>query len=268
MDTSVSLSAASAVAVVMLCFWLASLKLKDASIADIAWGLVFVTIAWVGFLAGEGGPAMLLAAVLATAWGLRLAVYIGRRNRGHGEDRRYGAMRARRPDRFWIWSLFGVFLLQGLLALIVSLPLQSLAAAEGAIAPFVLVGAAVMLFGLGFEAVGDAQLSAFKRDPASRGEVMDRGLWRYTRHPNYFGDAVVWWGLFLLAVGGGAGLWTANRPRPYDISAAQGLGGGDARNRHRGATPGLRRLHRADERVRPQTAFTLTRPNCRFMPFG
>ena len=212
MDASLSLASAVAVAVVVFGFWLVSLRLKDASIADIAWGLLFVTIAWVGFAAGEGGPAMLLAAVLTTAWGLRLAVYIGRRNHGHGEDRRYGAMRARRPDRFWLWSLFGVFLLQGLLALIVSLPLQALAGAEGAIAPLVLAGACVMLFGLGFEALGDAQMSAFRSDPASRGQVMDRGLWRYTRHPNYFGDSVVWWGLWLLAVGGGAGLWTAIGP--------------------------------------------------------
>ena len=207
-----SLAAAAAVGSLMLAFWLVSLRLHDASIADIAWGLLFVTIAWVGFAVGEGGPAMLLAAVLTSVWGLRLAVYIRRRNHGHGEDRRYGAMRARRPDRFWLWSLFGVFLLQGLLALIVSLPLQALAGAEGAIAPLALAGAVVMLIGLGFEALGDAQMKAFKSDPASRGEVMDRGLWRYTRHPNYFGDSVVWWGLWLLAVGGGAGLWTVVGP--------------------------------------------------------
>ncbi len=208
-----SLVAAAAVAAVMLCFWLVSLKLNDASIADIAWGLVFVTIAWTGFVVGEGGSAMLLAAVLATAWGLRLAIYIGRRNSGHGEDRRYGAMRSRRPGHFWIWSLFGVFLLQGLLAMIISLPLQSLAASdEGVIGAVCLLGVGVFLFGLAFETIGDAQLSAFRRDPASRGKVMDRGLWRYTRHPNYFGDAVVWWGLWLVAVGGGAGLWTAVGP--------------------------------------------------------
>ncbi len=212
MDASVSLAAAAAVAATALAFWLASLRLRDASIADVAWGLLFVIVAWVGFAVGEGGFAMLLAALLTTAWGLRLAFHIGRRNRRHGEDRRYGAMRARRPDRFWIWSLFGVFLLQGLIALFVSLPLQSLAASAGAIGPLVLAGAALMLVGLGFEAVGDAQLSAFKQDPDSRGQVMDRGLWRYTRHPNYFGDAVVWWGLWLLAVGGGAGWWTAIGP--------------------------------------------------------
>ncbi len=194
-------------------FWLLSLRLQDASIADVAWGLVFVTIAWVGFSIGEGEPAMLLATLMTTVWGLRLAIYIGLRNSGHGEDRRYAAMRARRPGNFWIWSLFGVFLLQGLLAMIVSLPLQSLAVSDnGAIGIVCLAGVGVFLFGLGFETIGDAQLSAFRRDPASQGEVMDAGLWRYTRHPNYFGDAVVWWGLWLVAVGAGAGLWTALGP--------------------------------------------------------
>ncbi len=208
-----SLVVAAAVAVVMCGFWLLSLRLQDASIADVAWGLVFVTIAWVGFSLGEGEPAMFLAAVMTTAWGLRLAVYIGLRNSGHGEDRRYAAMRSRRPGYFWIWSLFGVFLLQGLLAMIVSLPLQSLAVSDnGAIGIVCLAGVGIFLFGLGFETIGDAQLSAFRRDPASRGEVMDAGLWRYTRHPNYFGDAVVWWGLWLVAVGAGAGLWTALGP--------------------------------------------------------
>jgi len=213
MCASVSLVAAAAVAAVMCGFWLLGLRLKDASIADIAWGLVFVVVAWVGFTLGESEPAMLLAALMTTVWGLRLAIYIGLRNSGHGEDRRYAAMRARRPGVFWIWSLFGVFLLQGLLAMIVSLPLQSLAVSDnGAIGIVCLAGVGVFLFGLGFEAIGDAQLSAFRRDPASQGEVMDAGLWRYTRHPNYFGDAVVWWGLWLVAVGGGAGLWTALGP--------------------------------------------------------
>lgn len=211
MDADVTLISAAVVFGLMFAFWLLSLRLEDASIADIAWGLLFVAVAWVGFAVG-GGSAMLLAALLTTVWGTRLAVYVGRRNLGHGEDRRYGAMRARRPERFWIWSLFGVFLLQGLLALLVSLPLQSLGAASGGLSVAAIVGVAVFALGFGFEAVGDAQLSAFKRDPANEGQVMDRGLWRLTRHPNYFGDAVVWWGLWLVAVGGDAGWWTAVGP--------------------------------------------------------
>jgi steroid 5-alpha reductase family enzyme len=212
-DPSVTLAAAIAVAVVAVCFWLISLARRDASIADVAWGLIFTTVAWVSLAVGEGGPAMLLAALLTSLWGVRLAVHIGRRNLGHGEDRRYTAMRDRRPEKFWIWSLFGVFLLQGLLALIVSLPLQSLGAGAGQdIGMASWLGLAIFLAGFAFEAIGDAQLNAFKRDPDSGDRVMDRGLWRFTRHPNYFGDAVLWWGLWLLAVESGAGWWTVIGP--------------------------------------------------------
>ena len=213
MNLSVTLSAVIAVVMVAVSFWLVSLRLRDASIADIAWGLLFVLVGWVSWVAGEGSDPMLLAALLVSVWGLRLALHIGSRNVGHGEDRRYGAMRARRPQRFWIWSLFGVFLLQGLLALVVSLPLQALGAStEEAIGLLSWFGALVFAIGFAFEAVGDAQLNRFKRDPDSGDRVMDRGLWRYTRHPNYFGDAVVWWGLWLVAVGSGAAWWTVIGP--------------------------------------------------------
>jgi len=213
MAFSLTLVAASAVAGVAVLFWLASLRLRDASIADIAWGLIFVVVAWVCFADGFGEDPMLLAAILTTVWGVRLAAHIGRRNLGHGEDRRYAAMRARRPVHFWIWSLFGVFLLQGLLALVVSLPLQSLGESEAvSIGWASWLGVAVFVTGLLFEAVADAQLDAFKRRPDSGDQVMDTGLWRYSRHPNYFGDSVVWWGLWLVAVGSGAVWWTAVGP--------------------------------------------------------
>jgi steroid 5-alpha reductase family enzyme len=187
MDLSVTATAAAGAGVLMGLTWPLSLLLRDASIADVAWGLVFIVIAWAVYAAGAGTDAMLVAVVVVSAWGIRLAAHIGLRNHGHGEDRRYTAMRERRPASFWIWSLFGVFLLQGLIALIVSLPLQSLAADDGAsLGPLAWVGLTVALLGLAFEAAGDAQLSAFKADRANRGKVMDRGLWRYTRHPNYF----------------------------------------------------------------------------------
>lgn len=213
MDLSVFLAAAAAALAIMLLFWLVSLAIKDASIADIAWGLVFVGIAWASWIAGVGGTAGLVAALAVTVWGLRLAIYIGIRNAGHGEDRRYQAMRAKRPNTFWLWSLFGVFVLQGILALIVSLPVQSLGSV-GDSSPGLLtwVGVGVFIAGLAFEAVGDAQLAAFKRDPANKGQVMDRGLWRYTRHPNYFGDALLWWGIWLIALGSGAAWWSLVGP--------------------------------------------------------
>ena len=213
MDLTVFLAAGGTALSIMLVFWVASLAIRDASIADIAWGLVFVGIAWASWIAGVGGTAGLIAALAVTVWGLRLAIYIGIRNAGHGEDRRYQAMRAKRPNTFWLWSLFGVFVLQGILALIVSLPVQSLGSVGDSSPGLVtFVGAAVFLAGLGFEAVGDAQLAAFKRDPANKGQVMDRGLWRYTRHPNYFGDALLWWGIWLIAVGSGAAWWSLVGP--------------------------------------------------------
>ena len=213
MDLDVTIPAVLAAASLMTVFWLFSLALKDAGIADVAWGLVFVTIAWTSFLAGDRQDAMLLATVLTTLWGLRLAVHIGRRNLGHDEDRRYTKMRKRRAGYFWLWSLFGVFLLQGFLALVVSMPLQSLGGeAADAIGWLSWVGVAVFAVGLFFEAVGDLQLTSFKRDPANEGQVMDRGLWRYTRHPNYFGDVTVWWGLWLVAIGSGAAWWTLIGP--------------------------------------------------------
>jgi len=214
MELSVTLAAAGAAFVLMTTFWLFSLARRDAGVADIAWGLAFVSIAWASYVAGDGSAAMLMAAALTSIWGLRLAFHIGRRNLNEDEeDRRYTKMRNKRPGIFWLWSYPMVFLLQGVLALLVSMPLYSLGAADSdAIGIVSWAGAAVFLVGLSFEAIGDAQLSAFKKDPSTKGQVMDRGLWKYTRHPNYFGDATVWWGLWLVAVGSGAAWWTLAGP--------------------------------------------------------
>lgn len=213
MDLSVTLAVATAAGAAMFLLWLVSLAVQDASIVDITWGPLFVLIGWVGYAVGDGSPAALLVAVLATVWGLRLGIHIGRRNIGHGEDPRYVRMREKRPSSFWIWSLFGVFVLQGLIALVVSLPIQSLAAVgDDSIGFASWVGVVVFGVGLAFETIGDAQLSRFKADPGSRGQVMDKGLWKYTRHPNYFGDSVVWWGLWLVAVGSGGAWWTVVGP--------------------------------------------------------
>ncbi len=213
MDSAVAVPAVLAAVALMSAFWLISLALQDAGIADVAWGLAFTAIAWTSYLAGDRPEAMLLAAVLTTAWGLRLAIHIGRRNFGGDEDRRYQKMREQRTGYFWIWSLFGIFLLQGFLALVVSTPLQSLGAQPPeSIGLLSWIGVAAFLVGLAFEGIGDAQLAAFKKDPDSKDQVMDRGLWKYTRHPNYFGDATVWWGLWVVAVGSGAAWWTVIGP--------------------------------------------------------
>ena len=189
--------------------WTASLWLRDASIVDIYWGPGFSAIALVTFLAAGGDhPRRVLVLVLAMLWGLRLGGYLLWRNAGKGEDFRYVAMREQHGERFWWVSLFTVFLLQGALQWIVSLPLQLTQAAPGTAALGALdaLGVALVAAGLFFEGVGDWQLARFKADPANEGRVMDRGLWRYTRHPNYFGDFLVWWGLAAIALAAPYGL--------------------------------------------------------------
>ena len=191
----------------MLALWLLSLRLRDASIADVFWGSGFAAVGVLSAALAPPSPRGLLLAGLSAAWGLRLTVHLGRRWRAHGqEDRRYRAMRAQRGEGFPLASLFTVFLLQGALMWVVSLPLQA-GAARGATVPLGLLdaaGVAVFAVGLTFEALGDAQLARFLADPAHRGQVMQSGLWRYTRHPNYFGDALVWWGMGLVAAAAGA----------------------------------------------------------------
>lgn len=192
----------AAVALFMAAGWVVSLLRRDASIVDIMWGAGFVVIAWVAFFAGDGyeGRRWLIT-LLTTAWGMRLSIYLYRRNHGLPEDYRYQAMRRNWGARFPLMSLITVFGLQGALMWLVSLPVQvaQLSGTPGSFTVLDVLGASVFAAGLLFEAVGDAQLARFKADPASAGRVMDRGLWRYTRHPNYFGDALVWWGLFLVA---------------------------------------------------------------------
>ena len=203
---AVMVSAAALAAGGMLALWGLSVRLRDASIVDPFWGPGFALIAWASVLVAGPSPRGLLLAALVTAWGLRLGLHLAWRSRGHGEDRRYAAMRAGHGERFWWVSLFTVFLLQAALMWSVSLPLQA-GAALGRAAPLGLLeaaGTAVFAVGLVFETLADAQLARFIADPANRGRVMDQGLWAWTRHPNYFGDFLVWWGLGLIALGTGA----------------------------------------------------------------
>lgn len=200
---TVMAASAGVIVVLMIATWLISVALKDASIVDIIWGFGFVLVAWASFLAGDGYDARKwLITLLASAWGLRLSVYLFLRNKGKGEDYRYRAMRRRWGPRFPIISLVTVFGLQGVLMFVISMPLQvaQLTGMPDHLNAADYIGAAVWLVGFAFESVGDLQLARFKADPANAGKVMDRGLWRYTRHPNYFGDAVLWWGLFIIAL--------------------------------------------------------------------
>jgi steroid 5-alpha reductase family enzyme len=206
--------APAAVAALMVVVWAVSIPLRDVSIVDPAWGAAFVVVALASALAGDGnGARRWLLLALTAIWGLRLALYLtARKLTDRQEDRRYTAMRDRHPRGFVLWSLVAVFGFQGLLVLVVSLPVQVAAQRPAALTAAVIPGVVLWAVGLACEAIGDEQLRRFKADPASHGQVMDRGLWRYTRHPNYFGDFCVWWGLWLVALPAGATWWTVIGP--------------------------------------------------------
>ena len=188
--------------------WLASLPIRNVSIVDAMWSLMFLLAAGV-YAWGQDSlaPRALLVLAMVAVWALRLAVYIAWRNHGHGEDFRYQQIRARNEPGFAVKSLYLVFGLQAVLAWVISLPLLAAVNSTAAFTPLDLAGVVLWIVGMVFEAVGDAQLARFKADPGNRGKVMDRGLWRYTRHPNYFGDFCVWWGFFLTALAAG-GWWS------------------------------------------------------------
>jgi steroid 5-alpha reductase family enzyme len=199
----------------MLALWLLSLALRDVSIVDIWWGPGFAWLTMVAFtISGDPTPRDALLLALVSLWGLRLGAYLLWRNWGQGEDARYARMRRHHGARFPLVSLATVFGLQAVLQWFVSLPLQIAQLAPGTrpLGALDALGVALFAAGLFFETVGDAQLARFKADPANRGRVMDRGLWRYTRHPNYFGDCLVWWGLFAIAAATPAGWLTVASP--------------------------------------------------------
>lgn len=208
---------AALIATAMIALWGLSLAIRDSSIADIFWGLGFVLVVWFTWFVSEGVESRrLLVASLATLWGLRLALYIGWRNRG-GEDARYARLRSHvesRGGNYALHSLLHIYLLQGFFLWLVSLTLIfSLAAdAPPALGALAWTGALLCVLGVLFESVADWQLARFKADPANEGRVLDRGLWRYTRHPNYFGEACVWVGFFLIAAENPAGLVTVISP--------------------------------------------------------
>ncbi len=199
----------------MVLLWLISLRLKNSSIVDIFWGAGFVIVNWIFFVLTPEGFLIrkLLICTLVTIWGLRLSTHIFRRNWGKPEDFRYQKWREENGTRWWWWSFFQVFLLQGLLLWVISTPL--LAAQYNSLPDHLtfldFLGAALWLVGFYFEATGDFQLSRFRANPENKGKIMDHGVWLYTRHPNYFGDATQWWGYFLIAASA-VGWWTIFSP--------------------------------------------------------
>ncbi len=204
-----------AVMVMMFGVWLLSLIKRDASIVDVFWGLGFVVVAWLTFLQADGylGRKILIT-LLTTLWGLRLAMHILIRDWGHGEDRRYQAWRAQYGARFWWVSLFTVFGLQGVLLWAISLILQvgQMSAIPARLVILDFLGTIVWTVGFIFEAVADWQLYRFKADPENKGKVMKKGLWAYSRHPNYFGESLIWWGLFLITLATPGSFWTVISP--------------------------------------------------------
>lgn len=193
--------------------WLLSVALKDSSIVDPFWGSGFVVAAWVYFLLADGaGPRPWLITLLTTVWGLRLSLHLLVRNWGKGEDYRYQEFRRKGGESYWWKSYFKVYLLQGVIMWFVSIPL--LAAHFGgspALGLLDFVGIAVWGIGFYFEAAGDWQLARFKANPANKGKLLNSGVWRYSRHPNYFGDAAQWWGFYFIALAAG-GWWTIYSP--------------------------------------------------------
>jgi steroid 5-alpha reductase family enzyme len=196
-------------------------------VVDVVWGLAFSAVALAGFLlsSGHGDPARRTVALVLTAvWGLRLAAHIGARSRGKPEDPRYEQLLGKaRGSRLW-FAFTRVYLLQAVLVWFISLPIQMAQFGTSPPGPQTAFACALWLLGFVFEAVGDRQLARFKADPAHRGRLMTSGLWRYTRHPNYFGDACVWWGLFLLAADQRAGLGTIASPIVMTLLLTVGSG--------------------------------------------
>lgn len=193
----------------LVALWALSLRLRDSSLIDLFWGPAFSVLYWPG---AALHPRAVLVGALVSLWGVRLGAYLAWRNLGHGEDKRYAAMRAKAGAAWWWRSLFVVFGLQGALVWLVSLPIRAVATAADT--PWGwpdAVGAALVLAGVAFESIGDWQLARFKADPANKGKVMDRGLWRTTRHPNYFGDFLTWWGFGIFGLATGA-WWTVAGP--------------------------------------------------------
>ena len=200
--------AAITIVIIMVATWLLSLAIKNASIVDIVWGLGFAITSWVLALAIDGDSTrQILLAFMVGLWGVRLGSYLAKRNLGHGEDWRYKAMRKKKGARFGLISLVTVFGLQGALMFIVSLPVMfGNSDSTPGVGPIAVVGIMVWAVGFLFEAVGDWQLARFKRDSSNAGKVMQSGLWSLTRHPNYFGNALLWWGIGIVGAETGSGI--------------------------------------------------------------
>ena len=221
------ITTAAALLIMMAVTFAVALKAGRHSVVDTAWGLGIALAAVVSLLAsaGHGQPArryLLLAA--SVIWGLRLAGYVTWRNHGKGEDPRYRDLLSRAQGNPNAYALRTVYLLQAAILWLACLPVQAGMLERAPIGPLTVIGAVLWLGGFAFESAGDWQLARFKADPKNQGLIMDRGLWRYTRHPNYFGDACMWWSLFLISLGSWAEVPTIIAPLLMTFILTRGTG--------------------------------------------
>ncbi len=194
------------IVLIYMCVWFTVSILKNRNdVADIAWGLGFPLLAWGGFiLANQNSIVSLLTNILVSIWGIRLASHIWKRNKNKPEDARYAQWRIDWKDNFYLKSLVNVFLLQGGLMFLIALPVMSINKLGGNLNWLGLVGIMIWVKGLAFEAIGDWQLAKHIKNPDNKGKLMTSGLWKYTRHPNYFGEVLLWWGIFIISLSAGS----------------------------------------------------------------
>lgn len=193
--------AALVVLIMVTMLWAISVPLRDASIIDMFWGPLFVAVAWVLlYAAPELQLKPYLVTLLVTLWGLRLAFHLIARNLGEGEDKRYQLWRERGGEHWWLKTYYRIFLLQGGIGLLVAAPVIAAFVRPEPFGFLSLLGLGVWAVGFVWELLADVQLARFKADPDNRGRILDHGLWGLSRHPNYFGDAVQWWGLALMVL--------------------------------------------------------------------
>ena len=237
---TVLVTACAILAVVAIAFVI-GVRTGKHTIMDVAWGTSIAVAGATSFLVstGHGVPARRWPlAAAAVLWGARLALHIAVRARGAGEDPRYGELLGRAPgNRNW-YALRVVYLPQVLILWVACLPLTAGMTAEAPTGPLTAIGGVVWLVGFAFEVIGDGQLARFRADPASKGQLMDQGLWRYTRHPNYFGDACMWWGLFALSYGSPIQLVTVVSPLLMTYILTRGTGQRMTDRRMAGSRPG------------------------------
>lgn len=182
----------------MTLWFFVSVIVKKNDVADIAWGLGFILVAWTSYYLSTPSQLAFYVNVLVTLWGVRLATHIYLRNRGKAEDPRYYAWRLSWGNWFYLRSFFQVFILQGILLLLVSIPVIYVNLIARSPTPLTVLGFIIWVTGFIFESVGDYQLTLFKNNPLNKGKVMQSGLWNYTRHPNYFGEVSQWWGIYFM----------------------------------------------------------------------